>query len=179
MNITIRSAAPDDASAIAEVRVVTWRATYRGLIPDPVLDELDITKEADRYHEGIAKLPPEQSFLVAEVDMPRRRVVGYAIFGPDRDPNSQETGEIYALYVLPDYQGLGIGRSLVSAAKQELAERGFHRLIIFVLSNNTPSRMFYEAVGGKVEREKTIEIQGFQAEEVGYGYGLGEPSHLP
>lgn len=32
-----RTAVPEDALAIAEVHVSSWRTTYRGLLPDSVL----------------------------------------------------------------------------------------------------------------------------------------------
>lgn len=172
MNIQIRPAAVADSAEIAQVRVTTWRKAYRGMIPDSVLDELDVARETERYQEFIASMPPEQAFLIAEVDTPRSRVVGYCNFGPDRDPTTQGFGEIYALYVLPEHQGQGIGKALVQAAGRSLAERGFQRMIIFVLRENTPSRKFYEAIGGRAEREQEITIRGFPAHEVGYAYDL-------
>lgn len=35
--MVIRSALPEDARAIAEVHVSSWRTTYRGLLPESVL----------------------------------------------------------------------------------------------------------------------------------------------
>jgi ribosomal protein S18 acetylase RimI-like enzyme len=175
MSILIRAAAVEDAKEIAQVRVTTWRSAYQGLLPEKVLAELDVEDETEKYREGIANLPPERGFFVAETGVPGR-VVGYCICGPDRDPDIQDTGEIYALYVLPEFQGRGIGRALVRSAAEWLAARGFRRMIIFVLRENVPSRRFYEAIGGKLEREKIIEIpgRGFTAPEVGYGYDLLE-----
>ncbi len=41
---TIRRAVPDDARSIAEVHVETWRAAYRGMVSDSVLDALDVER---------------------------------------------------------------------------------------------------------------------------------------
>jgi len=38
----IRPATPEDARAIAEVHVASWRYAYRGLLPDDVLDRLSV-----------------------------------------------------------------------------------------------------------------------------------------
>ncbi len=172
MNVKIRNAVVEDAGGIAEVRVVTWRKAYQGLLPDSVLSELTIEESTKSYTDGIAGLTPERAVFVAEVEDPHKRVVGYAICGPVREPGSQSTGEIYALYVLPDYQGQGIGRSMVQAAARWLAGQGFGRMLIFVLRDNAPARKFYKAIGGVMERERVREIEGFRAAEVGYGFRL-------
>ncbi len=82
---------------------------------------------------------------------------------------SEGAGEIYALYVLSEYQGHGIGRSLVQSAARWLADKGFRRMIIFVLRENAPARKLYETIGGLLELERTRDIEGVQAAEVGYG----------
>ena len=40
--MTIRHAEPGDARGIAEVHVSSWRTSYRGIVPDARLDELDV-----------------------------------------------------------------------------------------------------------------------------------------
>jgi ribosomal protein S18 acetylase RimI-like enzyme len=62
---------------------------------------------------------------------------------------------------------MGIGRLLVSRMASELANAGFHSLVIWVLKDN-PACRFYENLGGCVVAEKVIEIGGKQLVDVAY-----------
>src|SRR5512142_1389502 len=61
---TIRPATPEDAEGIARVHIETWRTTYRGLMPDSVLDNLSIEKQADRWDASLSN--QRTSTVVAE-----------------------------------------------------------------------------------------------------------------
>ena len=55
----IRPAIPADARPIAEVHVRTWQEAYRGIVPDAVLDALDVDDRERRWkHEWLATPPP-------------------------------------------------------------------------------------------------------------------------
>ena len=93
-----------------------------------------------------------------------------AICGPEQNRDPLYRGEIYVLYVLPEYQHQGIGRELVSACVHHLIHQlKVDTMLIWVLAEN-PYRRFYELLGGKVVREKTQEIGGRMLSEVGYGW---------
>jgi hypothetical protein len=42
----IRRARDDDAAALARITATTWRSAYRGLLPDQVLDGIDVAEWA-------------------------------------------------------------------------------------------------------------------------------------
>ena len=155
----------DDADAIERVRTDTWRDTYRGLLPDSLLDGLGY--DATRRRALVAALPPHQFALVAEDD---GTVVGFCIGGRSRSPDDRFAGEVYAIYVLPERHGRGIGRALLEAAAKELADRGFGSMIIWVLRENAPSRRFYERMGGRHVRDEDRELDGVRITESGYGW---------
>ena len=52
--MNVRPARPEDARRIAEIHVETWRATYPGVVPQEVLDELRAitTDLVDLYGPG-------------------------------------------------------------------------------------------------------------------------------
>ena len=77
-------------------------------------------------------------------------------------------GELYAAY-LREHQRKGLGRQLLGAVAEGLAAKGRHSLLAWVLAEN-PSRLFYEAVGGKLLGSQEIEIGGVTLEEVAYGW---------
>jgi L-amino acid N-acyltransferase YncA len=164
---SIRAATAADARAIAEVHVASWRATYRGIVPDAVLDALSIEEREGRWASSLAT-PDSRSFAyVAEDDA--GRVVGFASGGPRRDGDPAYAGELYAIYLLRGVQGRGIGRRLTEAVARHLEDRGMRSMLVWVLSAN-PARSFYEALGGRYLGEQQLEMGGATMTEVAYGW---------
>ena len=56
---------------------------------------------------------------------------------------------MYALYVLPSFQGKGVGKALLREAQGEGRRRGASRMVFSVFSANEPSKAFYFATGAK------------------------------
>jgi GNAT superfamily N-acetyltransferase len=122
-NFTIRIGEPRDAEAIATVHLEARRAAM------PYLPE--IHSDAETYAWVAEQVLTQQEVWVAEVD---GRVVGAAALA----------GESLAqLYVLPGYQGIGIGGALFAKA-QELRPAGF---TFYVFLRNARARAFYERRG--------------------------------
>lgn len=164
----IRSAAPPDAEALARVHGETWRTAYRGIVPDAHLDRLasSYDKRVARWREGLTNPIPGTFVLVAEQE---GRVVAFATGGAERDGHPVYKGELWAVYVLAEFQRRGIGRRLTHAVATELQRRGFASMLVWVLRDN-PSRAFYERLGGMPAGEKEIEIGGKKLVEVAYGW---------
>lgn len=165
--MTVRGATPDDAAAIERIRTDTWRAAYRRLLPDAVLDGLSYDGSARRRR--MERLPQGVFVLVAEHD---RGVVGFVNGGPSRVEDPRYPGEVYAIYVLPSHQGHGHGAALLRAAAKECASRGWRGMLLWVLRDNTPSRRFYERMGGVHLRDRDTdrEIEGVMVTEAAYGW---------
>ncbi|MGW2013440.1 N-acetyltransferase family protein [Streptomyces sp. NPDC001927] len=180
----IRSALPEDAAAIAAVHVRSWQAAYRDLLPRPYLDGLDIDARAAVWAARLAE-PQAPGVLVATEDGAAGQVVGFCCFrawpgeepdagvgegtaeGPDAGTDSGRddrldpatTGEIAALYVVPEAWGSGVGRGLLAASEEALVADGFRDAALWVLADNARGRRFYEAAGwrpdGTVVRDTT------------------------
>jgi L-amino acid N-acyltransferase YncA len=141
----IRPATPEDARAIAEVHVASWRYAYRGLLPDDYLEKLSVEERAARRLAWFADPTPHSGVLVAEVS---GRIVGSASFGPSRDDDAVAgTGEVPAIYVEPAVLGTGVGRELLAASTEGMRDAGFTRAILWVLEANARARRFYERAG--------------------------------
>ena len=74
-------------------------------------------------------------------------VVGYCIFGADRDEPATDRGEVYAVYVHPDHWRVGAGERLMNAAVAELTASGRDQLSLWVLTDNVAARAFYTNTG--------------------------------
>jgi GNAT superfamily N-acetyltransferase len=184
MQIKVRPAGIGDAPALARVRLETWRTSYRGLIPEAAIAGMDIDEETARWDERLRSPQPGIFLFVAEVSPTSGpgltaaipTAAGFCGGGADREADPDYSGELYAIYVLQAYQGQGVGRTLVRAAVEALRQHGHQSMLIWVLRDNQPARRFYEALGGKAVRERSIEIGGAPLPEVAYGYDL---SHWP
>ena len=165
--MTVRLATPDDADAIERVRTDTWRATYRGLMPDFVLDALGY--DGTRRREQMTAMSSDRFALIAEHD---GEIVGFAYGGPSRSQDPAHLGEIYAIYVLPAHQGHGHGSALMRLGAREVRARGWRGMLIWVLRENDASRRFYEQMGGRHLRDRDTdrEIEGVTVTESGYAW---------
>jgi GNAT superfamily N-acetyltransferase len=167
METRIRKAVPEDAAGIARAHVASWQSAYRGLIADEVLDGLSVERRTEFWYNILSNEDRPSFHFVAENE---NGIAGFVSAGPEREDDPHYKGEVNAIYLHPSAWRQGIGRKLMHAAAQELLAHGFNNMLLWVLRDNTPSRKFYEALGGKVLREKPIEIGGRTLIEVAYGY---------
>ena len=77
---------------------------------------------------------------------------GYASYGRNRVPAMNFGGEIFELYIAPEFQGLGFGKRLFSAARRDLAEHGYSSFLVWALADNEPALSFYGHLGGTLVR---------------------------
>ena len=166
---TIREREERDAAGIGRVRIDAWRAAYRGIVPDEVLANLDYTAEAERHRQRFHETKGQANlFLYVAVDT-AENVVGFGVGGTERDGLAGYPGELYALYVHPDWQSRGVGRALAAAVFADLHAAGLEPLVIWALKENTRAGAFYRRLGGEVVAEKTVVIGGKSLVEVGFG----------
>lgn len=138
--IEIRYASVEEADSIAEIHTSSWRATYRGIVADQILDNLDTQKRSAQLKNDINQYPQLYNIVYKG-----KEPAGFASFGRSRDPNSQDTdGEIYAIYLHPQFLNQGIGRKLFQWSEEELRKKGYQRIFIWVLEDNLNARNFYE-----------------------------------
>lgn len=158
--LLVRRAGMADVAEIARVHVQSWRETYRGIIPQPCLDQLSQPEHERQWRRCFAT---GGWAFVAEWE---QRVVGFASGGLSR-ARREISGEVYVLYVLKSCHRRGVGRALFDACHYELARCGHRGLIIWVLADN-PARGFYERLGGEFAGESQAAIGGARLREVAY-----------
>ncbi len=134
MRMNLRRATSADVPDIANVNVNTFQATQRGIVPDSVLENLDVGKAADRFQRLLRRDDLRTFIYVAEV---AGAVVGYAMAGIAREHVPGYIGELYGIYILPPYHRSGIGRQLVQAVANELMHAGVPSMYVLVFKENT------------------------------------------
>ena len=144
--ILVRRAVAADVPAIADVHVRAWRAVYRGLVADEVLDRLTVEGRARTWDELLAAEGEAPGTTVAEVD---GAIAGFCtIVTPSRDDDAPPgTAEIPAIYVDPARQRRGVGAALLENALDGLGQRGWERVTLWVIAANAPARAFYARFG--------------------------------
>jgi len=142
--IDLRPAKAPDCEALAAIHSEAWLGAYRGLLNGVELQRLVTRRGAGWWQGALARGVDIK--LIEVADAP----AGYATFGSCRLRNVAAEGEIYELYLRPEYQGLGFGKKLFEAVRGELASRGMNGLAVQVLSDNAPARAFYRAMGGQL-----------------------------
>jgi ribosomal protein S18 acetylase RimI-like enzyme len=141
--IEVRRAKSSDATAIAATHDEAWRATYQGIIPGPELEKLIVRRGPDWWDSAIRKGSRIAILVFGET------VAGYANYGRNRARSLYYDGEVYELYLRPEFQGLGFGRKLFSSARRDLGQSGLQSLVIWALSDNEQAVEFYRAMGGR------------------------------
>jgi GNAT superfamily N-acetyltransferase len=160
----IRQATQDDAPAIARAQLDSWRSSYRGILPDAVLERLDLS----RWTESRRRIAHDRSLLqLVAYDITHGDVVGFCDAGPSRR-NSAMAGEIYALYLVQHAKRHGLGSELLDHTIRWLRARNRDSMIIWVLDNNHHARRFYEARGGVPGATFQSQVHGHPVVERSY-----------
>ena len=165
--IEVRHMNQSDASAIARVRAESWRAAYRGIVPDAFLDGMDVGGWADVYRRLLENPPEKMASFVVEADA---KVVGMAATSPNRDDDTPYSAELLMIYLALGYWRRGIGQKLMHATTTWLIGQGMASMIVWGLAENWPARRFYEALGGQYFGQRSTDIAGSPLPEVSYGW---------
>ena len=169
MTVVVRDAEPADAVRMAQVHVESWRGAYRGLIPQNVLDRLDVSARTELWIRLIGGTDPLRgATLIAELD---GQVIGFAHVGQTRDEDGDpvRTGELSAIYLRPGSWGRGAGRALMDEAISRLATAGYTDATLWVLDTNKRARRFYTAAGWSADgTAKVDERDGYSLSELRY-----------
>ena len=131
--IEVRPAKAADAAAVASTHDEAWRSAYQGIIPGAELEKL-INRRGPQWWDSAIRKGSRVSVLVFG-----DKVAGYANYGRNRARSLHFEGEIYELYLRPEFQGLGFGRRLFTSARRDLMQSGLKSMVIWALSDNDPA----------------------------------------
>ena len=76
-------------------------------------------------------------------------IAGYATLGLSRARALPQEGEIYEIYLRPEYQGLGLGRILFGEAKSLLKSLGCEGMVVWCLEDSELAYNFFLSAGGR------------------------------
>jgi GNAT superfamily N-acetyltransferase len=153
----VRRALPWDAGAIAATHVAAWRAAYRGLLADELLERTSVAQR-ERFWRRTLAGPDAPLVFVAERE---GAVAGFcAVSEPSRDEDADpDVAEIAAIYVEPAAWRSGIGRALMQAALDELRAGMWRGATLWVLAENRGAREFYAQFGFAPDGSETVDAR--------------------
>lgn len=139
--IQIRPAAERDVPLIARVHVESWRETYRGLMPDTVLDDPGFIGRRERFWTAALSDPrySENRVAVAERDS---TLVGIAMAGPAIDDDADWSSQLYVLYTYAAVHGSGAGAALLNTVIEPTVTGA-----LWVADPNPRAQAFYRKHG--------------------------------
>jgi len=165
----VRSATVRDALAISEVHAESYRSTYAGIFAQSVFDALSLQSRERLWTRVLTEQPPSLTLVACAED---GRIVGFISAGRERTGHLNCDAEVYAIYLSPSLQRRGLGTSLIREFARQLRDQGYRSMAVWVLKLNM-SKAFYEALGGQVLAEQTIDRGGQSFVEAAYGWEAG------
>jgi ribosomal protein S18 acetylase RimI-like enzyme len=170
---TIRPVGAGDVPAVARLHVAVWQVAYRGLLPDAYLDAQSVDRREIMWRGAVGKDDPP--VLVADV---AGDIAGFVWCGPARDEDARPgaTGEVYAIYVAPDWWGSGVSGALMAQGLAGLAALGYAEATLWVMRANTRAIHFYTRQGWAADGAAKIDRHGdVLFDEVRYRRALAAP----
>jgi len=167
--LKIREATASDIDGIAFVHAASWKTTYRGLISDEFLDKITVEARRKLWIRNFENPNKDEVMYVAEDGA--GMIIGFANGGARRgsDLSDLYDAELYALYLLKEQQGKGLGRQLIRSVAQNLLEKNYSSFMTWVVTGN-PAIHFYHKVGGQSVATKEVKIGNEIVEEIMIGW---------
>jgi len=150
MSLTIREATAVDLVALARLHVETWNATYPGVRSKPTYEIRE-----RQWREAFAVT--DGTWFCFVIERCDGQLIGFA--KGTRNDHPEFSGELNKIYLLREYQCLGLGRRLVGHVARRVLSQGISSMILFAEPQN-PSCAFYEALGAERLRDAAGRFHG-------------------
>lgn len=141
MSAVIRPHGIDDVEAVAQVHVETWRETYRGLMPDELLDSPDMVEDRRRMWTSLLAPENRRDFSSAIADQDGI-IIGIALSGPLPADERGSDRHLFVLYTYTAIHGSGVGQRLLDAVVDPE-----ERTSLWVADPNPRAQAFYRRNG--------------------------------
>jgi N-acetylglutamate synthase-like GNAT family acetyltransferase len=144
-------ATAQDISGIQTVAEATWPHTFKDILsPGQIRYMLNRMYSYEALYKSIAD--PNQSFWIFQNE---GKTIGFA--GIEHHYRDEPATKLHKIYILPDAQGMQVGRKLLEHVKAEARKAGSTQLFLNVNRFNKATG-FYEHAGFRIAGEEDIDI---------------------
>jgi GNAT superfamily N-acetyltransferase len=145
-DVSVRVAWADDATAIAELQLRTWREMYAEVVPPEALPT-DVEAAAAAWRVALGSPADARNRVLVALE--RNRVCGFAITAPAGDPDCDpgRDAELMELTVDPRERGKGHGSRLLQAAVDTMRADRFTRSVTWAIASDDVLRSFLTEAG--------------------------------
>lgn len=147
----IRKAEIDDCGLIRQLASRVWEPTYGTILSEEQLDYMfDWMYSTDSLQRQMES--GHVFFIITKGEEP----AGYISI----EKEGEGRYHLQKIYILPEYQGFGLGRELLKKAEEYVRSEQPEGLLVLVLNVNrsNPARFFYEKMGFSIESEGDFDI---------------------
>ena len=139
-SFTFRDATENDIPELGKLHAITWTQTYNG--------KPNIKLRQSQWHKAFKEENDGSWFCILVVDK-NNKLVGFAkgIISKN-ESSSEQHGDLNKIYLLSDYQRLGLGKKLFTLVVERFLSIGVNDMTLFGVPQN-PSCAFHEAMGGE------------------------------
>ena len=162
LSIEVRRAEPLDARAVAEAHRISWLHAYGGLIPHKALISM-LERRGEDWWRRASRGP--STLLVLDI---AGKIAGYATIGLNRAKALKQEGEIYEIYLLPEFQGTGLGGYMFRECRGILRGLGLKGLVAWCLEESAHAVTFFRATGGMDVAEGLEDFGGTSLNKLGF-----------
>lgn len=164
--LIIREYKKEDLGSVAKVHVDTWNSAYADILPQDYLKSRTYESQLKKWVDRLLKSNTAEFMLVAQND--DGNIIGFST-GSLNKKGCIFDSTLYTLYILKEYQNMGLGKSLVKAVASRLYKSGAKSMVLSALAENSACN-FYEHIGGKQVDKKTVNIAKNDVAEVSYAW---------
>jgi len=164
MTIGIAEAKDDDAVSVAQLHILSWQASYAGILPDDYLQTRIVAERTGYWTKAL----PGGDYSLVLIARDKTGPVGFIAIKDRVDAGYDAT--IEHLHVLPGSKGTGLGRRLMREATASLIGRGLSSICLWVFEDNKPAIGFYESLGGVTDAHGTDKFLGSDTPDRRFGW---------
>ena len=139
-NPVLRAWTADDYGTVRSIARETWKTAYGAFIPEADLRAYLDTHYADRVLQEKINNPSFRGYIASWDGVDAAYMI--VAIGPQ-----ENRFYVSSVYVLPSFQGRGIGGVLLAEARRCAREKGLDRIWLGVMVDNSAARAWYERNG--------------------------------
>ncbi|KAF7721463.1 hypothetical protein EC973_004665 [Apophysomyces ossiformis] len=176
-HVLLRPAVIGDARLLGKIHAASWKFAYKGILPDIYLENEIDNDRAAHWELKMSKLQQEKRMaMIAEIKEPNGEHVTIGFVCAEWPKDSPWGALLDNLHVLPEYQGLGVGKLMMQAVIQWAKQQGVSQLYLYVLKDNNKAIRIYERYGWQFSGQEIHNLGGKDLNCLRYFYYLQKPN---